>query len=98
MPGATRSVLIKAPQERVFDVITDYMQYPAFLPEVKSVRLSGRTEREVLVHYEVNIVRTLRYTLRMEEERPSRIRWSFVEGEVMKDNRGEWRVVTHCPS
>jgi coenzyme Q-binding protein COQ10 len=92
MPGATRTIEVAAPLERVFDVVTHYEAYPSFLPEVKSVRLSGRQGATVDVHYQIQLIRSVRYTVRMVEERPSRISWSFVEGEVMKDNRGEWRL------
>ena len=90
MPGATRSIVIDAPMEKVFGVISDYQRYPEFLSEVKQVRTSDRRGAEVSVHYQVDVVKTIRYTLRMKEERPSRISWSFVEGELMRDNRGSW--------
>ncbi len=92
MPGATRTVQVTAPIERVFAVIADYERYPQFLPEVKAVRLSDRRGGEVNVHYRVQLIRSVRYTVRMVEEQPSRISWTFVEGEVMKDNKGEWRL------
>jgi coenzyme Q-binding protein COQ10 len=90
MPGASRSVEINAPVATVFAVITDYDKYAQFLPEVRKVSTSARSGNEVNVHYEIELIKTVRYTLRMKEEAPSRISWSFVEGEVMKDNKGSW--------
>jgi len=90
MPGATRSIVIDAPMEKVFSVISDYERYSEFLPEVKRVTTSDRRGAEVSVHYQVDVVKTIRYTLRMKEEKPNRILWSFVEGELMRDNRGSW--------
>jgi ribosome-associated toxin RatA of RatAB toxin-antitoxin module len=90
MAGATRSIVINAPIEKVFDVITNYDRYAEFLPEVKEVRTSNRKGNEVDVHYKVDVVKTIRYTIRAKEERPTRMSWSFVEGEVMKDNKGGW--------
>ena len=98
MPSASRSIVIHTPVEQFFEVVTDYTRYPEFLPEVKSVQLSGRSGAEVLVHYQVSLVKTVRYTVRMHEERPTRVRWSFVEGEIMKDNRGEWLLEAQGPS
>jgi len=83
-------VVINAPVERVFSVIKDYQKYPEFLPEVKSTRLSNRRGDEVDVLYEVDVLKRIRYTLRLKEEPPNRISWTFVEGEVMRDNRGHW--------
>ena len=47
MAGATRSIVIDAPPERVFDVIVDYDRYAEFLSEVKEVRSSDRHGNEV---------------------------------------------------
>ncbi len=90
MPGATRSIIINAPMEKVFDIIVDYEKYREFVDEVKDVRTSGRQGNEVNVHYTVNVVKTIRYTIRAREERPTRMSWSFVDGEFMKDNKGSW--------
>lgn len=90
MPGATRSIVINAPVERVFDVVTDYARYPEFLTEAKKVTTSGRQGNEVLVHYEIELMKRIRYTIRVKETRPTKMEWSFVEGEVMKDNKGSW--------
>ena len=90
MPGATRSIVINAPPEKVFDVISNFDRYGEFLSEVKKVWTSERKGNEVKVHYEINLVKTIRYTVLVKEERPTRVSWSFVEGEVMKDNKGSW--------
>ncbi|WNG36112.1 SRPBCC family protein [Archangium violaceum] len=90
MAGATRSIVINAPPEKVFDVIVDYDRYAEFIPEVKKIRTSDRKGNEVKIHYEVDIVKTIHYTLLAREDRPKRMSWTFVEGEVMKDNQGSW--------
>ncbi|MFB1481620.1 type II toxin-antitoxin system RatA family toxin [Corallococcus sp. RDP092CA] len=92
MAGATRTITINAPVEKVFDVITNYDRYPDFLPEVKKISTSQRQGNTVQVHYEVDVVKRIRYTIRVTEERPKRMSWSFVEGEVMKDNKGSWTL------
>jgi coenzyme Q-binding protein COQ10 len=92
MAGATRSIVIDATAERVFDIIADYERYPEFLSEVKSIRISGRQGNQVDIHYEVEVVKRLRYTLQMQEDRPRGVRWTFVEGEVMRDNHGSWSL------
>ncbi|KFE69328.1 type II toxin-antitoxin system RatA family toxin [Hyalangium minutum] len=90
MAGATRSIIINAPIEKVFDVITQYEKYGEFLSEVKEVKTSGRQGNEVNVHYKVDVVKTIKYTIRVKEERPTRMSWTFVDGEFMKDNKGSW--------
>ncbi len=90
MAGATRSIVINAPIEKIFAVITDYEKYPEFLPEVKKIRLANRKDNTVDVQYEAEIVKTIKYTLKLKEEKPTRVSWTFIEGEFMKDNRGGW--------
>lgn len=90
MAAASRSIVINAPVEKVFDTITAYETYPQFLTECKEVKTSNRQGNQVDVHYKIDLVKSLRYTLRMREERPSKLTWSFVEGEIMKDNQGTW--------
>lgn len=90
MPGATRSIVIDVPMDKLFAVIADYQSYPKFLPEVKSIRTSKRQGSEVDVHYEIEVLKKIRYTLRLREEPPNLISWTFVEGELMRDNRGRW--------
>ena len=92
MPGATRSVIIDAPADRVFDIIVDYDRYAEFLPEVKEVRSADRRGNEVDVHYGIDLVKRIHYTLHMVEERPRSVRWSFVRGELMRDNKGSWTL------
>ncbi|ATB34403.1 type II toxin-antitoxin system RatA family toxin [Melittangium boletus] len=90
MAGATRTIVINAPPDKLFDVITNYDKYGEFLPEVKKIWTSERKGNEVKVHYEVDVIKTIHYTILVKEERPTRMSWTFVEGEVMKDNKGSW--------
>ena len=91
MAGASRSIVINAPVEKVFDVVTNYERYPDFLPEVKEVRAANRKGSEVDLHYKVDlVVKTIRYSIHVKEERPLRMSWTFLDGEVMKDNKGGW--------
>lgn len=90
MPGATRSVVFNAPIEKCFEIISDYERYPDFLPEVRKIRTSNRKGNEVDVQYEAEVVKVIKYTVHMKEEKPSRVSWSFVDGEFMKDNKGGW--------
>lgn len=90
MPGASRSIVFNANIEKCFSIISDYERYPEFLPEVKRIRTSNRRGVEVDVHYEADVVKTIKYTVHMKEDRPSRVTWSFIDGEFMKDNKGGW--------
>jgi coenzyme Q-binding protein COQ10 len=90
MAGATRSITINAPLDTVFEVVADVERYPEFLPEVKKIQVTNRRGNELDAHYVAEVVKTIKYTVHLKEERPNRISWTFVEGELMKDNRGHW--------
>jgi len=90
MPGASRSIVINAPPEKVFDVVVAYEKYPEFMKEVKEVKTSNRKGNQVDVQYKVDLMKSIKYSLRMTEERPSKVSWTFIEGEFMKDNKGSW--------
>jgi coenzyme Q-binding protein COQ10 len=92
MAGATRSITINAPREQVFDVIADVERYPDFLPEVKSIKVSNKRGAESDVHYVAEVVKTIKYTVHLKEERPNKVSWTFVDGEFMKDNKGSWEL------
>lgn len=90
MAGASRSIVFNAPVEKCFAVIADFERYPEFLPEVKKIRTSNRRGSEVDVHYEAEVVKVIKYTVHIKEEKPNRVSWTFVDGEFMKDNKGGW--------
>jgi ribosome-associated toxin RatA of RatAB toxin-antitoxin module len=90
MPGATRSIVVNAPIEKVFAVVTDYDRYGEFIPEVRKISTSNRNGNEIDVHYQIEIVKKIRYSIRMKEEKPTKLSWTFIEGEIMKDNKGSW--------
>lgn len=92
MPAASRSIVIDAPPDRLFDIIVDYDRYPEFLSEVKEAKTSNRRGNEADVAYGIDLVKRIRYTLHHVEERPRAVHWTFVKGEMMRDNHGSWTL------
>lgn len=92
MAGATQSIVINAAVQKVFDIINDYDKYPEFLSEVKRLTTSGRQGNEVQVHYEIEMMKLIKYTLKMKAEPPTRVSWTWGGGEFMKDNKGSWTL------
>jgi ribosome-associated toxin RatA of RatAB toxin-antitoxin module len=90
MPGAQRTITFNAPIEKCWAVISDYERYPDFLPEVRKIRTFNRRGNEVDVQYEAEVVKVIKYTVHMKEEGPTRLSWSYIDGEFMKDNKGGW--------
>jgi len=93
MAQASRSVTVNVPPEKLFDVITDYEKYPEFLPEVKKVKLEGGQGAIKEVTYQVDIkAKVFTYTLKHTAERPTKLSWTMVKGEMMKGNDGAWTL------
>ncbi len=93
MAQASRSVTVNVPPEKLFDVIVDYEKYPEFLPEVKSVKVNAGQGTIKEVTYTVDIkAKVISYTLKHTAERPSRLSWTMVKGEMMKGNDGAWTL------
>lgn len=87
-----QEIIINAPLERVFQVITDYERYPEFLPENQAVQVLSRDGDRVEVRFEVEMLMRVDYVLAIEEEAPSRVAWTLQEARMLSQNRGEWRL------
>ena len=93
MAKAERSIVIDAPPEKVFAVIVDYEKYPEFLPEVKKVKVEFGSGNVKEVTYTVDIkAKVITYTLKHTAERPNKLAWTMIKGEMMKGNDGAWTL------
>jgi coenzyme Q-binding protein COQ10 len=93
MAKAERSIVINAPQDEVFAVITDYEKYPEFLPEVKKVKVEFGAGNVKEVTYTVDIkAKVITYTLKHTARPPDELVWTMVRGEMMKGNDGAWML------
>jgi len=92
MPGASRTVVIHAPADVLFDVITDYESYPSFLSDVAEAKVLERTEAGAIVKFGLNLIKKVHYSLKMTETRPTRVRWELHESSLMKANVGGWTL------
>lgn len=91
MPGATKTITFNAPIDKVYKVITDYEKYASFVPKAKAAKILKRDGNKVRVEWQIDLgLKTIKYTVEMLEEPPNRVSWTFVEGEMMKQNRGSW--------
>jgi ribosome-associated toxin RatA of RatAB toxin-antitoxin module len=92
MSVVTKQVVIEAPIERVYEIIVDYERYPEFVPGIRKCRVrQGKGEKDV--EYELDLgVRRIKYVLRHEEQRPRKVSWSLVSGDMMKVSNGSWEL------
>ncbi len=93
MAQASRSVTVNVPPDKLFDVIADYEKYPEFLPEVKKVKVEAGMGSIKEVTYTVDIkAKVITYTLKHTAERPNKVMWTMIKGEMMKGNDGFWQL------
>jgi len=88
----SQEVVVNAPIDRFFEVVVDYERYPEFVPGIKACRVR-RVGDEKHVEYDLDLgLRRIRYVLRHEEQRPNRVSWSLVSGELLKVSNGSWEL------
>jgi len=92
MTRLSESIAIKAPIEEVFEVISDFENYPEFLHEIVAARIVKRAKGKAEVDFTAQIVSRINYTLDMKLSPPGRIDWSLIKGEFMEGNDGSWEL------
>jgi ribosome-associated toxin RatA of RatAB toxin-antitoxin module len=93
MAVVTKEVVVDVPVERFFDLVVDYARYPEFVPGIKACRVLDAAGGTKQVEYELDVgLKKIRYVLRHEETRPTRVAWSLVSGELMKVSNGSWTL------
>lgn len=92
MPKAQQSIIVSAPPQTVFGVITDYDRYPDFLPEVKKICVLERKKNQADVEFEIDVLRRLRYSITLIERPFKSVEWSLRESPFFKENNGGWHL------
>lgn len=93
MPQAQRSIVIDVTPEQFLSVITDFEKYPEFLPEVSRLTVTNRTASSAEVHYEIEVIKRIKYSLRMEWEGANgnyKVQWRLLNSDLLKKNEGTW--------
>jgi len=92
------SIAIKAPIERVFEVISDFENYPKFLDEMEATEVVKRGKRSTHARFTAKLAMPIRYTLDFRMKAPDRMDWSLVEGDFMEGNDGSWELTSLEPN
>lgn len=92
MSKVTRTILINAPRDKVFDVVSDFESYPEFLTETKDVTIEKKGKTEVVASFTLQLITKINYTLKLRLSKPSGISWTLVRGQMMSRNSGSWKL------
>jgi len=92
MARVSSEVVVAVPVERFFEVVRDYDRYPEFVPSVKGCR-ARRGPSGVEVDYQLDLgIKSIAYTLKLEEEPPRRVSWSLLKSDWMQVSNGSWEL------
>lgn len=89
MAEASSEIIINAPIATVYEAISDLESYPDFMDDVKGVSVKKKGKK-VEAHFQLSLIKTFQYTLLFEMTPNKKVEWSFVEGDIFKDNKGSW--------
>ncbi len=91
MPCANQTIQVDVPPERFLAVLTDFHRYPDFLNHVRATRVLREEEAAWEVEFELNLIRPVRYILRLEQLASNGLKWSLVSG-LFRSNDGSWTL------
>lgn len=94
MAKIAEAIDIKAPIERVYEVITDFEHYPDFQPDIDEATVISKTKTKARVAFVASIVQQIEYTLEFRMEYPKKVSWKLTQSNsVMRSNTGSWTFV-----
>ena len=92
MPRTSQTIDINVSADNFYKVISNYEALPEFMPELEKVTIDSREGDAVVITYQVNLIKRIRYTLRLVHHSNRDVRWSLVKGDIMKKNEGRWLI------
>jgi len=94
MPQADIQRILKVDKNKLFEVITKYEHYPDFVSGVDTTEIEERKDGRTVVKYTLTILgKEVVYRLNHEEDlEKGSVQWSLIESNLMKQNRGSWKI------
>lgn len=89
MPKASESILINAPFNKVYDVVTNFENYPEVFDEVMKTKVIKKRKGLVEVEFEFKIIMIISCTLKFHLG-AKKISWELIKGDFMRSNNGAW--------
>lgn len=95
---ATESIVVNAAPEVVYSVVTDFLDYPNWVSDLKNITIlkSDSAGRPLEVEFRAAAYgRSTTYALRYDYSRaPERLSWSQTHGDITESLKGQYRFET----
>jgi ribosome-associated toxin RatA of RatAB toxin-antitoxin module len=96
-PVRHSALMAGASPAEVFAVVVDFPSYPRLFPEIKQARVLRSEAGRVRAEFRGNLVLPFRYVLDLDcDAQAGTVTWTYVEGEVVKNSTGGWRLVAEA--
>jgi len=92
MAKASTTLEINAPLKRVYEVVTDFKRYPEFVSGTQSVKILTEEKNYLEVEFKIDAVKTVTYSIAVDLEPLTSMRWRLIKGDFMKSNNGSWSL------
>jgi len=89
MPGASTSIVVNVAPKVIYDVVVDFDSYTEFLPDVKKV-IVEKKGKNLIAYFEISVIKKINYKLSFQAVPNKKISWTFLGGDLFKDNQGSW--------
>ncbi len=78
--------------EQLYKILVDYEKYPEILTEVNKVQVIDNKPEHKIVEFQVSLIKTFAYRLKMSEIPNKAISWTLDSGDIFKTSVGEWKL------
>ncbi len=92
MARAERTEVFDVPVDKFYQAIIDYKSYPKFVDGVDSTEISAETADGATVTMNLNLIKRIAYTIKLNHKKNQEVNWSLVSGDMMKVNNGRWTL------
>lgn len=90
MASAHTTEVFNCTVEEFYKIVADYEKYSLFLPEVKSVKITKNSGADKEMEYQISLIKTFKYKLKIHEEKNESVNFEFIGGDVFKTMVGSW--------
>lgn len=92
MARAERTEVFDVPVDKFYQAIIDYKSYPKFVEGVDSTQVTEETADGATVTMNLNLIKKIAYTIKLNHKKNQEVNWSLVSGDLMKVNNGRWTL------